>query len=59
MKEAGVRWRPATKKLHTFRSRIVEMANDSDGRLTVILENGKIYVSNKKHTRWRKVGLLP
>lgn len=52
--QGEVLYRPGVKKLHTFRSRIVAMAIHGD-RIIVILANGKAYISNKKHTRWRKV----
>ena len=48
--------RPSSKKLHTFRSRVVSMTTFS-GRIVVVLENGKAYRSNDRVTRWYRLNL--
>lgn len=48
--------RPGTKLLHRFRSNVTGITKLRDRygeRIMVILESGKVYISNKKVTRWR------
>lgn len=47
--------RPGIERLHTFRSRIWNMTSYIDGRIIVILQSGKCYISNKKHARWNLI----
>ena len=43
--------RPGFVRLHTFRSKVVQMRSWND-IILVILENGKAYYSNSKMARW-------
>ena len=48
--------RSGCKKLHTFRSRVEHMTA-LNNVIVVVLENGKMYRSNAKVTRWYKIKL--
>ena len=47
--------REGSKVVHRFKANIASMTAMPDGRIVVVLNSAKAYISNKTLTRWRKL----